>query len=129
VTARVASDSPSDAIATGAPAIRRRRLGDARRPQWAAARPGVPGEVTPCAYQGQLRVVRARREGLQQRPDGLRLPVHGQAERMVGEQPGRVRPVARRLGVPDGVGNLAMLDEPLGGAPVQRRHLFGQRPA
>ena len=46
----------------------------------------------------------------QQRPDGLRLPVHGQAERMVGEQPGRAGPVARRLGVPDGVGNVAVLD-------------------
>ena len=88
-----------------------------------------PGEVTPRTYQGQLRVVRTRREGPQQRPDGLCLPVHGQAERMVGEQPGRIRPVARRLSVPDGVGNLAMLDEPLGGPPVQRRHLFGQHPA
>ena len=48
---------------------------------------------------------------------------------MVGEQSGRLRPVARRLGVPDGVGRLAMLDEPLGGPPVQGRHLFGQRPA
>ena len=48
---------------------------------------------------------------------------------MVGEQPGRVGPVARRLGVPDGVDHLAMLGEPRGGPPVQRRHLFGQRPA
>jgi hypothetical protein len=48
---------------------------------------------------------------------------------MVGEQPGRVMPVTRFLGVPDGVGRLAMLDEPLGGPPVQRRHLFGQHPA
>ena len=48
---------------------------------------------------------------------------------MIGEQPGRVRPVARRLGVPDGVGHLAMPGEPLGGPPVQRRHLFGQPPA
>ena len=48
---------------------------------------------------------------------------------MVGEQPGRVRPVARRLGVPDGVDHLAMLGEPSGGPPVQRRHLFGPRPA
>jgi hypothetical protein len=29
---------------------------------------------------------------------------------MVGEQPGRAGPVARRLGVPDGVGNVAVLD-------------------
>jgi hypothetical protein len=31
--------------------------------------------------------------------------------------------------VPDGVGNLAMLDKPLRGPPVQPRHLCGQRPA
>ena len=38
-------------------------------------------------------------------------------------------PVARRLGVPDGVDNLAVLGEPPGGEPVQRRHFLGQRPA
>ncbi len=44
---------------------------------------------------------------------------------MVGEQPGRVGPVAGRLGVPDGVGHLAVPGEPSGGLPVQRRHLVG----
>ncbi len=48
---------------------------------------------------------------------------------MVGEQPGRVSPVTRRLRVSDGVGHMAMPGEPCGGPPVQRRHLFGQRPA
>ena len=48
---------------------------------------------------------------------------------MVGEQPGRIGPVARRLRVPDGLDHLAMPGEPSGGPPVQRRHFFGQRPA
>ncbi len=48
---------------------------------------------------------------------------------MVGEQPGRAGPVARRLGVPDGVDNLAVLGEPPGGPPVQRWQFFGHRPA
>jgi hypothetical protein len=87
------------------------------------------GEVTHRAHQGQLGGVRARREGPHQRLDSLGLPVEGQAERMVGQQPDRISPVARRLDVPDGLGHLAMLGEPPGGAPVQNRHLFGQRPA
>jgi hypothetical protein len=57
------------------------------------------------------------------------VPVERQAERMVGEQPGRIMPVARRLGVPDGLDHVAMLREPPGGPPVQRRHFLGQRPA
>ncbi len=44
---------------------------------------------------------------------------------MVGEQPGRLRPVTGRLGVPDGLDNLAMLGEPRSGAPVQRRDFLG----
>jgi hypothetical protein len=48
---------------------------------------------------------------------------------MVGEQPGRIGPVARRLGVPDGLDHQALPDEPSGGPPVQRRHLVGQPPA
>ena len=87
-------------------------------------------EVTACAHQRQLGVCAgARREGPQQRLDGLRLTVERQAERMVGQQPGRVGPVARRLGVPDGLDHLAVLVEPPGGPQVQRRHLLGQRPA
>ena len=48
---------------------------------------------------------------------------------MVGQQPGRLGPVARRLRVPDGVDHLALQGEPSGGAPVQPRHFRGQRPA
>ena len=45
---------------------------------------------------------------------------------VVGEQLGRLRPVASRLGVPDGLGDLAMLGEPFSGAPVQRGYFSGQ---
>ena len=87
-------------------------------------------QVAARAHQGQFGVCAgARREGPQQRLDGLRLPVEGQAERMVGEQPGRIMPVAGRLGVPDGLDHVAVLREPPGGPPVQRRHVLGQRPA
>jgi hypothetical protein len=44
------------------------------------------------AHQGQLGMIRARREGPQQRLHGLRLPVERQAERLADEQPGRARP-------------------------------------
>ena len=90
-----------------------------------------PDQVTRRAHQGQLGLirVRSRREGPQQRLDGLLLPVERQAERMVGEQPGRAGPVARRLRMPDGVSNPAMLGEPPGGPPVQRRHFLGPCPA
>jgi hypothetical protein len=37
---------------------------------------------------------------------------------MVGEQPGRVRPVARRLGVPDGLGDRAVAAGELGHEPL-----------
>jgi hypothetical protein len=47
---------------------------------------------------------------------------------MVSQQPGRAGPVARRLGVPDGVDHLAMLSQPLRRPQVQRRDLLGQRP-
>jgi hypothetical protein len=81
------------------------------------------------AHQGQLGAICARREGPQQRLHGLRLPVEHQTERMVGEQPGRVLPVARRLDVPDGLGHLAMLGKPLRRAPVQFGYFLGQPPA
>ncbi len=45
---------------------------------------------------------------------------------MVGEQLGRLRPVASRLGVPDGLGELVALGEPFGGAPVQCGYFTGQ---
>jgi hypothetical protein len=108
-----------------ASAIRWRRLGVRRSDRQVGRRlvQAPPSEVMPGADQCQLRMVRARREGPQQRPDGLLLPVHRQAERMVGQQPGRISPVTRRLGVPDGVGSLAMPGEPPRGPPVQPRHL------
>jgi hypothetical protein len=74
-------------------------------------------------------VICARREGPHQRLHGLRLPVEGQGERMVGEQPGGVGPVARRLRVPDSVDHLALPDKPLSGPPVQHRYFRRQRPA
>ena len=87
------------------------------------------GEVTHRAHKGQLGMIPARREGPHQRLHGLRLPVEGQAERMVSEQPGRIGPVPRRLGLPDSLGHLALHGEPSGGAPMQSRHLVGQSPA
>ena len=86
-------------------------------------------EVAPGAHQRQLGVILAGREGPHQRLHRLRLPVERQAEGMVGQQPGRVGPVAGRLGVPDGVDRPALPDEPSGRAPVQRRDFLGQRPA
>ena len=86
-------------------------------------------KVVRCPYQGQFRVILTRREGPHQSLHGLRLPVEHQAERMVGEQPGRISPVARRLRVPDSVHHLALPEEPSGGPPVQGRHFRGQRPA
>ena len=112
-------------------AFRRRRLGVRLGDRQVGGRlvQAPLSKVTHRAHQGQLGVIRARREGPHQRLHGLRLPVERQAERMVGEQPGRLRPVARRLGVPDGLGHLAVLGEPSGGAPVQRGYFFGQPPA
>ena len=86
-------------------------------------------EIAPGPHQRQLGVILAGREGPRQRQHRLRLPVERQAEGMVGQQPGRVRPVARRLGVPDRVDHPALPDEPSGRAPVQRRDLGRQRPA
>jgi hypothetical protein len=86
-------------------------------------------QVTLDAHQGQLGMISARRETPQQRLHGLRLPVERQAERIVSQQPGRLRPVSRRLEVPDGVDDLALPGEPPGGAPVQRRYFPGHCPA
>ena len=135
---RRASDSCSDATAT--PRRRWRSGGAVSACASATARcarrlvQAALGEVTHRAHQGQLGVIRARREGPQQRPHGLRLPVQGQAERMIGEQPGRAGPVARRLGVPDGLSHLALPDKPLlqrpaGAAPVPGRAASGAAPA
>jgi hypothetical protein len=87
-------------------------------------------QVAARADEGQLGIGGgAGREGPDQHLDGPGLPVQGQAQRMVGQQPGRLGPVARRLGVPDGVDGLAMAGEPRGGPPVQGRHVLGQCPA
>ena len=85
-------------------------------------------KIAGCAREREIRALSdgTRRKGLQQRLDGLRLSVQRQAERVVGEQPGRIGPVARRLGMPDGVDDLAVLAEPSGGQPVQDRHFFGE---
>ena len=45
---------------------------------------------------------------------------------MVGEQPRRVGPVPRGLGMPDGVDDLTVAGEPSGGQPVQGRQLLRQ---
>jgi hypothetical protein len=66
---------------------------------------------------------RSRQEGPQQRLDGLCLPVEHHAEGVASEQPCHAGPVAGRLGVPDGIGYLAMPAEPSGGSPVQGRQL------
>jgi hypothetical protein len=125
---RLASNSFSAAIA--ARGRRRLSVGVGNRQVSGRLVQAPLGKVNSRAHQGQLGVGRgARREGPQQHLDSPGLPVEGQAERMVGEQPGRAGPVARRLGVPDGLGHLAVVDEPSGGAPVQRRHVLGQRPA
>jgi hypothetical protein len=90
----------------------------------------APGDnVARGAHYGQLRVHLARREGPQERLDPQRAPVQRQADRMVSEEPGRVRPVACRLRVPDGVHDLSVLAEPRGRSPVQGRHFPRKRPA
>ena len=48
---------------------------------------------------------------------------------MVCEQSRRVGPVTRGLSMPDGVNDLAVLDQPLRSEPVQGRQFFGQPPA
>jgi hypothetical protein len=70
--------------------------------------------------QGKIQAIGASagREGPQQRLDGLGLPVEREAERVIGQQPRRVRPVTR-LRMAGGLGNLAILDEPSCRQPVQ----------
>jgi len=84
-------------------------------------------EIGDRVDQGQLRGLRAGRgrEGAQQCRHGSRLAVQGHAERVVGEQAGRLGPLASGLQVPDGVGGLRVVGEPPRGEPVQRRNLGG----
>jgi len=114
-----------------APAIRWRRLGVRLGDCQVSGRlvQAPLDKIHRGPHQSQLGVVRARRKSLHQRLDGLRLPVERQAERMVGEQPGRARRVTRRLRVPYRIDKLAPPEKPVSGAPMQDRHLFGQRPA
>src|ERR1022692_2391032 len=79
-----------------------------------------PGKVAGCPREREIRALGngTWRERAQQRLDGLRLSVKRQAERMVCEQPRRVGPVTRGLSMPDGVNDLAVLDQPLRGEPV-----------
>jgi hypothetical protein len=90
-----------------------------------------PGKIAGGACERKIRALSngTWREGPQQRPDGLSLSVKRQAERAVGQQPRRIGPVTRRLSMPDGVDDLAMLAEPSGGQPVQDRQLSRQPPA
>ena len=69
------------------------------------------------------------REGAQQRRRGARLAVEGEAQGVVGEQLGGVRPVPGGLEMADGVGGVAVI-----GAAIRRRsgqpgHGFGRRAA
>jgi hypothetical protein len=82
-------------------------------------------------HQGQLGTVLVApgRERAQQRGHRAGLPVEGQAEGMVGEQPRRPGPVTGRLQVAHGLGDLAVRGQPAGGQPVQLRDLPRQRPA
>ena len=70
-----------------------------------------PSKIAGRAREREIRALShgTRREGPQQRLDGLSLSVKRQAERVVGEQPRRVGPVIRRLGMTDGVDGLAVL--------------------
>ncbi len=96
------------------PAIRRRRLGVRLRHRQVGGRVVEPPEdmVAHGAHQGQLGVILPGRERPHQGSDGLGAPVEHQAEGLVGEQPSRFRPVAGRLGMPDGIGRLAVRGEP-----------------
>ncbi len=62
---------------------------------------------------------------LQQRGHGGGVAVEGEAERVVGEQPGGGAPVAGGLQVGDGVDGLPVCGVPAGREPVQLGHLGG----
>ena len=57
-------------------------------------------------------------EGGQERVDGRLAAVEAQADRALGEQPGRVRPVLRRLGMANRIHGIPVLLVPLRGLSV-----------
>src|SRR4051812_28281136 len=67
------------------------------------------------------------RERLQQRSDAAFLTVQSKAEQMVGEEPGRVDPVAGPKRVSNGLDELTVIGEPRCGLPVQVWHFLSQR--
>src|SRR5205807_9358234 len=66
------------------------------------------------------------RERLQQRGDAAFLTVQSKAEQVVGEEPGRVEPVAGRKRVSNGLDELTVIGEPRRGLAVQVRHFLSQ---
>ncbi len=118
------------------PVPRDRRHGGRVRPDLAQVRIGLVeaklvlvGDSTDQAQVGRV-LPGPGREGAQQRRDGARVPVEGQADGVVGEQAGGLIPLARGLQVADGIGRLAMLGEPARSEFMQagdvRRHSAAQ---
>src|SRR6266851_6965845 len=68
-------------------------------------------------------------ECLQERLDGSGMAIKRQAERMIGEQSGCIRPVARGLRVPDRVNRLGLAGKPLRRQSVQLWHFAGHSPS
>ena len=138
---RSARAAGPDSSSSDAMAIRSRcwRSGVRRRGVRPGRRPGgrPPRSRRSCA-RSAIACTRASsgksvagpgREGPQQRRHRPRLAVEGQAERVVGEQPGRLGPVTGRLQVPDGVGGLACSGEPAAASRCSAGISAGQRAA
>src|SRR5713226_4705338 len=68
-------------------------------------------------------------ECLQERLDGSGMAIKRQAERMIGEQSGCIRPVARGLRVSDRVNRLGLPGKPPRRQSVQLWHFAGHSPA
>src|SRR2546430_1301700 len=78
--------------------------------------------------QSQLRMLSRcpGRERPQQRGDRSLLPVERQTEQVVREEPGCTGPVSGRERVPDGLDDLPVVGEPMGGPAVKIRNLIAQ---
>ena len=84
------------------------------------------GHLAVPEEQRELRTGRGLgRERGDQRGQRRVLPLEGQRQGAVDEQPGGVRPVPGGLGVPDGLGDLPVRRVPLGRGPVQRHDGVG----